>query len=307
MLDIPLWQQRFGEDPFSQSLSVHTLDRYRREIRRLLEFLQRQGLSHLGGLTREHLKKYWLEVYASRSASGKACGIPSHLCRLGAVRGFVRFLVRNDYLLLDVSQGMAMPKQGVRLPRHILSEPEALQLLERPDHSTVLGLRDRAILELLYGAALRNSELGQLDLKDIDWPRHLLFVREGKGKKRRWVPMGEEAELWLEEYLQKSRPALAGPHSGERVFLSRLGCPLSRHGLALLVRRLARRAGLEKHITPHCLRHSCATHMLRRGAGMRQLQVLLGHDQLKSTQTYARVELSDLRKVVQRCHPREAR
>lgn len=306
MLDSELWRQRFAEDPKTLSFSKDTRVRYHYEIPRLLEFLKRQGLESLAGLTREHLKQYWLHVYFGTSPSGKAIGVETLRARLGAVIGFVKFLVRNDYLLIDVSQGMTLPRRGMKVPRTILSEAETLRLLDAPDCTQALGIRDRAILELLYGTGIRNSELRDLRQRDVDWPRHLLFIADGKGHKQRWVPLGEEAESWLEEYLQKSRPTLARSHSGELVFLSRTGRRISRSDLAALVSRWARHVGLEKPITPHCLRHTCATHMLRRGAGLRQLQTLLGHESVNTTQGYTRVDISELRKVIRRCHPREA-
>lgn len=305
-MDPELWRQRFAQDPYSLTLARHTLVRYHYEIPYLLASLTRQGLESLAGLTQAHLQQYWLEVYSARSRRGKPLTPATIQTRLGAAVGFVKFLVRNDYLLLDVSVNMKFPKQATTLPRAVLSESETLRLLNGPNPEEVLGLRDRAILELLYGSAIRNSELRCLQLGDIDWARHLLRIVQGKGRKDRWVPLGEEAEIWLEEYLRKSRPQLVRSNvSGETVFLAHRGRQLMISDLAALVSRWARKVSLDKHITPHCLRHSCATHMLRRGAGLRQLQVLLGHESLKTTQAYTRVELSDLRKTLSKYHPRE--
>lgn len=306
-MDPELWRQRFAQDPQTLAFSAHTRERYHYEIPRFLRFLQRRGLTTLAALTREDLQQYWLEVYYSKTRKGKTPTPGSLGVRLSVVVGFVRFLVRQDYLLLDVSAGMALPKRGKVLPRNVLSEEETLRLLHGPNVDKVLGLRDRAILEMLYGTAVRNSELRFLKLADLDWPRHLVRVVAGKGNKDRWMPLGEEAEIWLEEYLQKSRPALVGAHSGETVFLSRTGRLLRCQDLAALVSRCARQVGLEKHITPHCLRHSCATHMLHRGAGLRQLQTMLGHENINTTQLYTRVEPSELRKTLVRYHPRESR
>lgn len=304
-LDPELWRQRFADDPQSLSLAKGTRRHYHYEIPKLLEFLRRQKLDSLAGLTRNHLQQYWLEVFQAKTAKGKPFSRAHLGNRLGAVVGFVRFLVRNDYLLLDVSAGLAFPRRGSSLPRTILSENETLRLLNAPDLSHFLGLRDRAILELLYGTGVRNSELRCLKISSVDWGRKLLLIVEGKGNKDRWVPFGEEAEIWLEEYLQRCRPLIARDHSGDTLFLSRTGRVLSVHSLADVVGRLAAKVGLEKRITPHCLRHSCATHMMRRGAGLRQLQTLLGHGSVNTTQTYTRVELSDLRKTLARYHPRE--
>lgn len=304
-LDPDFWRERFFQDPQVMALSAVTKEHYHYEIPKLLDFLGQHGLQSLAGLTRDHLRQYWLEVYQARSRQGKPLTRNSLRVRLGMVVGFVKFLVRNDFLLVDVSVGMALPKKAHTLPRAVLSENETLRLLNGPDIHDIFGIRDRAILELFYGTAMRNSELRHLQLPDIDWSRHLVRIVCGKGRKERWVPLGEEAEVWLEEYLRKSRPLLARANSGETVFLSRTGRVLACQELAKRVACVARKVGLEKRITPHCLRHSCATHMLRRGAGLRQLQTLLGHESLGTTQAYTRVELSDLRKTLRRFHPRE--
>jgi integrase/recombinase XerD len=166
-------------------------------------------------------------------------------------------------------------------------------------------VRDRTILELLYGSAIRNTELCELHLDHLDFARHLLRVDCGKGNKPRLVPLGEEAEAWLQEYLLSIRPQLLRKASSQEVFLSNRGRPFTRGPLAFLVAHWARKAGLVKHITPHILRHSCATHMLRHGADLRYIQAMLGHSSPQTTQIYTRVEISDLRKVILRCHPRE--
>lgn len=303
-METGLWQQRFAQDPQALGLSPRTQIRYHYEIPKMLEHWKGQGLKSLGGLTRDHLKAYWNHLYNSRDRRGQKLSNANLRKRMGVTIGFVRFLVRNDFLLLDVSIGLKMPKQVRGLPRVILSEGETLQLLTGPSGQNPLELRDRALLEVFYGTGLRNSELRVLRLSDIDWARHLLFVAEGKGRKQRWVPMGEEAEAWLQEYLAKGRPALARGH-GETVFLSRTGRVLGVSQMAEIVSRWAQRVGLKKHVTPHCLRHSCATHMLKRGAHLKHLQTLLGHESIQTTQGYTRVELSELRQVLRRCHPRE--
>ncbi len=300
-----LWLKRFCQDPQYLAFSSSTQSQYRSQIPKFLAFLQSQGLETMAGLTREHLQQYWLHVYYSRSQSGKALSTGTLRIRLGTVVSFVKFLVRNDYLLLDVSLGLKLPKKSITLPRAVLSEGETLRLLTGAEGDGIFVMRDRAILETLYGTGMRNSELRLLQIPDLDWARHLIRIVQGKGGKDRWVPLGEEAELWLEEYLRRSRPTLARAHSGDTLFLSRTGRPLGISQLGVLVANWARKVGLDKHVTPHCLRHSCATHMMRRGAGLRQLQTLLGHESIGTTQTYTRVELSDLRKTLSRYHPRE--
>ena len=165
---------------------------------------------------------------------------------------------------------------------------------------------DRALLEVLYGTALRNGEVCSLTLDQVDLAQHLVRLQKGKGNKGRVVPLGQEAQVWLELYLEKVRPGLLRNPALTFLFLDRWGHKaLLRATVSKIVRDLGRRAELGKVVTPHILRHSCATHMLRRGAGLRQIQRLLGHEQLSSTEHYTRVEVSDLRRLLTRCHPRE--
>ena len=254
--------------------------------------------------------------WASRLAVGQtAAALPGllasvfNLCsqahRLSAVLSFVRALVRLDYLLVDISHGVELPRRNASIPRVILSESETLCLLEGPNVNRLAGLRDRAILEMLYATGLRNLELCHLDLADLDPAEGLVLVRNGKGGQDRKVPMGQEAWIWVEEYLAQCRPQWLSDASEQALFLGRFGKRLAKQDLTMMVARWAKRVGLEKRVTPHCLRHTCATHMLRRGASLRHLQVMLGHKSVVTTQVYTRVELSDLRKVLKRCHPRE--
>ena len=302
-MEVMLWQNRFREYLQMRNLAASTVLAYTREVRPFLELMTTCGLASVAGLTRTHLEEYRTELFY-QEYRGRRLTLKTQSARLNAVRCFVRFLVRQEYLLVDVAAGLDLPKVPRSLPRTVLSEPEALRLLERPELGTTLGLRDRAILEILYGTAIRNAELRLLTLGQLDWARKLLQIH-GKGDKMRLVPLGEEAEIWLEEYLAKARPLLARAGSPPLVFLSSRGKKLTSACLSARVLCWARQSGLTKHVTPHCLRHSCATHMLRRGANLRYLQELLGHSQAQTTELYTRVELSDLRKVLLRCHPRE--
>lgn len=304
MIEVKLWTERFAEALKIQHFSEETIRRYSNSLKPFLVFLNDQGLTTVAGLTRQHVQGYQTQLYYAKF-QGRSLKASTQRNRLSVVLTFVRFLVRHDYLLVDITQGVDLPRPGETLPRVVLSESETLRLLEAPDVSRVLGVRDRAILEVFYATGLRNRELRSLNLDDLDEAQGLVRVLQGKGNKSRWVPMGEEAWLWLEEYLRWARPQLAREHSGQTVFLGRMGRKFLSSDLRMVVVTHARRAGLEKPIGPHCLRHTCATHMLKHGAGLRHLQVMLGHSKVSTTQVYTRVELSDLRKVLQRCHPRE--
>jgi integrase/recombinase XerD len=178
--------------------------------------------------------------------------------------------------------------------------------------TTPLGLRDRAILEVLYSTGIRNAELRALQLYDLDLDRGLLRINEGKNAKDRVVPLGRAACNYLREYLTEARPRLLKARGAEAtteqlVFLSRTGRPLWTLGVIYPIRKHARRAGIEKTITPHTLRHTFATHMLQGRADIRHIQAMLGHASVATTQIYTRVEVTDLKAVHRRCHPRERR
>ena len=305
-MDLRLWQARFREyQQIIRSWSPDTIDGYTRELKPFFEFLQaRAGWNGLAGLTREILDEYRIHLFYAQHR-GQLLSRGSQNARFSAVKAFARFLFRENYLLTDITAMLENSTRVKPLPRVILSERETVRLLEAPDPNTPLGLRDRAAMEIFYGTAIRNSELRRLRLEHIDFDRKVLIIELGKGGKSRVVPLGEEAEIWLAEYLQKGRLYLLKDPHQRLVFLTIGGKILGRQYLASLVRHYGQKIGLEKVVTPHVLRHSCATHMLRRGAGLRQLQALLGHSSLDTTVIYTRVEISDLARVLARYHPRE--
>lgn len=304
-LDPRRWQAHFREYlAVVRGLSARTVETYAAELRPLLAYLERQGLTSLARLTRAHLEGYRLELSCQRHRD-RPLTLSTMSLRLTAVKQFLRYLYRESYLLLDLAADLELPASRPRLPRTILSEREVIQLLEAPDLTTPEGIRDRTLLELLYGTALRNTELRHLRVDQVDREQGQLRLDHGKGGKPRILPLGEEALAWLEEYLDRVRPLWVKSADQPLVFPGFGREDLTRRWLAHQVRRLARQAGLEKTVTPHVLRHSCATHMLRRGANLRHLQQLLGHSDMNTTSLYTRVEVSDLAKVIERYHPRE--
>lgn len=303
-MDLRLWQARFREYlQVVRQWSAGTVDVYTRELKPFFAFLEGK-VSSLSGLTREWLEEYRTHLFYLRHQD-KPLSRNTQMLRFCAVKAFARFLYRENYLLLDVTHNLESGKRPKTLPRVILSERETVRLLQAPNVTRPKGLRDRAAMEVFYGTGIRNSELRHLHLEHVDFDRKTLKIELGKGGKSRVVPLGEEAEIWLGEYLQHGRPQLVRDVSQKAVFLTGQGKLLTRQYLALIVREYAQKIGLDKVVTPHVLRHSCATHMLRRGAGLRHLQELLGHESLDTTGIYTRVEISDLAQIVARCHPRE--
>ncbi|HEY2943671.1 MAG TPA: site-specific tyrosine recombinase XerD [Vicinamibacteria bacterium] len=220
-----------------------------------------------------------------------------------AVRGLYRFALREGRIDGDPMENLRAPRSFQALPRYLTS-PQVDALLAAPDVATPLGIRDRAILEVLYATGLRVSELIGLRPDDLDMQVGVLTCF-GKGRKERLVPLGRTARRWVQRYLEEVRGGRArGRPSAAELFLSQRGGRLSRMGLWGIVRRHAVAAGVERTLTPHVLRHSFATHLLERGADLRALQAMLGHADISTTQIYTHVTRERLRKVYDQYHPR---
>lgn len=302
MLNHELWLERFTDWMRLRNWSAMTQESYRFSVRKFLQFLDSQGVCQVSGIHRSHLESYRVHLFHSRYR-GKPATMSTQARHLTAVKAFVRYLSQADFLLLDVGAAVELPRYARPLPR-VLSEDEMFRLVEAPDVSSATGVRDRAVLETLYASAVRSQELSDLQLPDVDWQEQALWIRHGKGGKSRLVPLGDEALAWLEEYLARVRPLWLTDPAEPRVFLTRRGGALDRSSLGTIVKRWAVHEKL-KAVTTHTLRHSCATHMLRRGANLRHLQAMLGHSSLLSTQHYTQVDLTDLHKALRRFHPRE--
>jgi integrase/recombinase XerD len=303
-MNVSAWRSRFEQYMTVRQWSARTVEGYGAETVRFLDFLEDQGVFTVSNISRELVEAYRTHLYYTLS-HGRRLTATTQARRLCAVKAFVRFLWQEQYLLLNVGDSVELPRVPQVLPRPLLSEGEVEQLLGAPDITVPLGMRDRAVLEVLYSSGVRNTELRQLVAEDVHFERHELAIRFGKGRKSRMVPIGEEATHWLYIWLKEGRPQVVRDPAVAAVFLSWRGRPMSREILSDLVVRCGQRAGLLHKITPHGLRHSCATHMLARGAGLRHLQELLGHESPVTTQRYTRIELSDLHEVHRRCHPRE--
>lgn len=303
-LDLTLWQARFAEYLEVRHFSPRTVEGYTRELGPFFAFLEEQGIARLADITREVVEAYRTALFYAETHGRRLC-VPYQARRLSCVKTFLRFLARERYLLMDPGAGVELPRLPRLLPRQLLTEEEVEQLLNQPDVQTSVGLRNRAILEVLYSSAVRNSELRLLRLAEVDLQRQELHITFGKGGKSRIVPLGEEATVWLGAWLREGRPRLVADAGQSLVFVNARGDEMTRQCVSQMVHVVAQAAGLDKRVNPHQLRHCCATHMLRQGAGLRQLQTLLGHASPSATQRYTRVEISDLKEVHRRCHPRE--
>jgi len=257
----------------------------------------------VGEVTREVLSEYprWLHSYRQRN--GRPLEATSRLAKLVPLRGWFKWLARSGLMWFDPGEGLELPASVRSLPRNLPSLQDVQAVLAHPELGTATGLRDRAMLELLFATGIRRMEVTQLQLGELDLHRQLLLVRRGKGRKDRMVPMGERATHWLRRYVDQSRPALK-PGPGEMVvFLGAGGKPLSLNWLSTLVSGHFRAALAGRAGSCHLLRHAMATMMLEGGADIRYIQLMLGHAQLVTTQIYMYVAIGRLQDVHARCHP----
>jgi integrase/recombinase XerD len=286
-----------------RGLSDHTVAAYRRDLRRYAAFLASRGVGRPQDVDPGVVRSFVASVSAStHGPDGEAYKATSVARALSAVRSFHRFLLREGIVERDPTVEVVRPRLPRALP-HPLGADEVERLLEAPDPSTPIGLRDRAILEVLYGAGLRVSELTGLDVDDLDLAGGSLRVL-GKGGKEREVPIGRHARAALESYLTRARPILAGPRTRGAVFLNTRGGRLTRQSCARLLAAHAAAAGVGRRVSPHDLRHSFATHLLEGGADVRVVQELLGHASVATTQIYTLITKEHLREVYLAAHPR---
>ena len=277
-----------------RGLSSNTIQGYSRDLVRFLEFLERVG-HRPETATREDVSIFLGELYGRLSPRSAARS-------LSAVRMFFRFLVSEGSIETSPARLVEAPKLPRRLP-DILSPDEVERLLEQPDPATPIGLRDRAMLELLYATGLRVSELVGLRLQGVNL--EVGFVRVlGKGDKERVVPMGDQANDAIAAYLRTGRETLTRGRASPHLFLNARGRSLSRQGFWKIIKQYGRLAGIRRPITPHGLRHAFASHLLERGADLRSVQVMLGHADISTTQIYTHVTRERLKQLHEKHHPR---
>jgi len=277
-------------------LSPHTVDAYGHDLQRLAVFAAGQGRS-LAALDRAGVEAFIRELMAA----GRA---PRSVARaVASVRTFYRYLVVNGGLASSPATDVRAPRSIRTLPTCLTTE-EVERLLAAPDVSTPRGLRDRAMIEVLYATGLRVSELVGLRPSDVNVDEGLVTTL-GKDRKERMVPLGDEAAAWVGRYLREARPRLAGPHRSPRLFVNaRGGGSITRVGFWKVLRAYAVSLGFARRLSPHVVRHSFATHLLERGADLRAIQVMLGHADLSTTQIYTHVLDARLRTLYDRHHPR---
>ncbi|QGQ95977.1 site-specific tyrosine recombinase XerD [Paenibacillus psychroresistens] len=280
-----------------KGLAQNTLESYERDITQYLEFVEKSGITQLKDTKKLTIQNYLLQLKKLGRAS-------SSITRsMVSIRSFYQFLVRERMLELDPSLNMESPRLVKRLPK-VLSIQEVEALLEAPETSTPYGMRDKAMLELLYATGIRVSELVNLNAGHVNLG--MGFVRcIGKGSKERIIPLGRIAAKWLNEYLQiMRRQLLRESKLDDALFINHLGTRLTRQGFWKIIKKYGREAQILKEITPHTLRHSFATHLLDNGADLRAVQEMLGHADISTTQIYTHVSKTRMKEVYNLTHPR---
>jgi len=279
-----------------KGLSKNTTDAYNHGLTRFFIHLRGKGVQEIREVDKFHIRGFLLALRR------KNLNTKSIVRDLAAIRSFFRFLIQEGILQSNPAEELDLPKVARTLPE-ILTLKEIEQILEQPDPQTPLGIRDRAMLEMLYATGMRVSELTQLPTHQVNLEAGYVLVY-GKGSKERIIPLGSEALKWVTVYLKTARGPLLKRKESPSLFVNRSGKGMSRQRFWKTLKEYGRRAGLRKRITPHLLRHSFASHLLERGADLRSVQMMLGHVDISSTQIYTHVAGERLKKIHKQYHPR---
>ncbi len=279
-----------------KGLSKNTIDAYSHGLNRFLVYLKKKGIQEISSVSKLDVRGFLLAL------KKQGLSTKSVVRNLVAVRTLFQFLIQEGILEANPIEELESPKIPKTLPE-ILTLKEVEQLLEQPNRETPTGIRDRAMLEVLYATGMRVSELVQLPMNQVNLEAGYVLVF-GKGSKERIIPLGIEAMKWVALYLKGARERLAKRRESPSLFINRMGSGMSRQQFWKTIKAYGRRAGIRKRITPHLLRHSFASHLLEGGADLRSVQMMLGHVDISTTQIYTHVTGERLKKIHQRYHPR---
>lgn len=275
-----------------RGLSNNSVDAYRNDLSSFFSEVHKAPVD----VKRDEIRQY----LSSQKKNGMSGSTTAR--RLVSLRNLYRFLLLEKIAAEDPTENIESPRSIKPLPSY-LTEDEVDRLLEAPDVKKPLGVRDKTMLELFYATGIRVSELATLTLEGLNQMAGYILVM-GKGSKERIVPFGEVAGDWLKTYMETARPKILKERESKSLFVTGRGKGMTRQNIWILLERYARVAGITKHLSPHTLRHSFATHLLRHGADLRSLQILLGHSDISTTQIYTHIEQERLKEVYKKYHPR---
>ncbi|MFH1519106.1 MAG: site-specific tyrosine recombinase XerD [Candidatus Omnitrophota bacterium] len=278
-----------------KGLSANSISAYSQDLKQYLKHLKKQGLADPRSVVRKNITDFLFHLRKRIS--------PISIARvLSSIKSFHKFLLREKITLQDSSDLIEAPKLEKKIP-NFLTFDEVIKLLKAPNLKKLQGIREKAILELIYATGLRVSELAKLNISDVNLD--VGFIKcKGKGAKERIVPLGKSASHFLQKYLKETRGKLLGKRVSSYLFLVQGGRAISRQSVWKMVKKMVRKAGIKKVVSPHTLRHSFATHLLERGADLRSVQEMLGHASITTTQVYTHVNQRRLKQIHSQFHPR---
>ena len=289
------WAEATGQSPTTTSTRERSLARF-------LSWAEERGLVHPMELTRPVLEAWQRHLYLARKTDGQPLTLSTQQTLIVALKAWFKWMSRERHILVNPAHELVTPRLPRNLPKVLLSIAQVEHALAQPDVTGLTGVRDRALMELLYSSGMRRSEAARLQLPEIDLARGTVMIRQGKGRRDRLVPVGGRAAHWIARYLNEVRPQLVTRTDDWTLFLTDYGEPYCNNRLSDLVQRYLRMSGIA-HGACHALRHACATHMLEGGADIRFIQVLLGHAELSTTQIYTHVAIGKLIEIHAATHP----
>ena len=296
------WMNLHFEALLVKGYSADTVRASRVSLRSFIAWCDERGLMQPTDISKQVLERYQRHLFYYRKLDGKPLAIGTQASRLAPLKLWFKWLARENHILYNPASEIDLPEVGKRLPRVILSVEEVEQMIAETAPDNPQGLRDRALLELLYSTGLRRMEAAHLAVYDIDLKRRLVTVREGKGRRDRMVPCGARALCWVEKYMMEGRPKLmCADHA--TLFVDDYGDAIAPELIAHRVKKYMEHAGINRPGATHLLRHACATHMLEGGADIRFLQAMLGHSSLATTEVYTHVSIEKLQAVHEATHP----
>ena len=290
------WSQVVG-------LSSYTMKSHKHAIQRFIVWCDERGIQQPVEITRPMIERYQRTLYHYRKRNGAPLSVNGQLGLLTALIAWFRWMARHHHILHNPAADLELPKRAKALPQTILSVPQVENILNQADPSTLMGIRNRAIMEMFYSTGIRRMELRQLKLYELDTERGTLMIRQGKGGKDRLLPIGSRACAWADKYLRETRPAIVTGYDDHTIFLDDFGQPMSAHFLGDLMRRHVEAAGITTPGACHIFRHAMATHMLENGADIRYIQAMLGHTNLETTEIYTHVSINKLKEIHDATHP----
>ncbi len=293
----------YCEWALAAGFSQHTMATRRAAVLRFIVWCDERSIAAPTQITRPVLERYQRTLHQYRKSNGAPLSVIAQLGLLNALTAWFRWMVRQHHLLHNPAADLELPKKPKALPKTILSIPQVEAILNQADPATLLGIRNRAMMEVFYSSGIRRMELMHLKLYDVDTERGTLMVRQGKGRKDRFIPVGSRACAWVDKYLVEVRPEIVAGFDDQTLFLDDFGQPMDVRFLGDLMRRHVEASGITTPGACHVFRHAMATHMLENGADIRFIQAMLGHANLETTQIYTQVSMTKLKEIHEATHP----